>query len=101
MKRSTPSALSVSHAHSRHSTGRLLFRCDHFRDPAYAGVAGIYIVVLVKNKITGFNELAGADAHAVADGADDFAVARELEELPILSASPMEEEVCRPWFEEL
>jgi hypothetical protein len=42
--------------------------------------------VLVKNKITGFNELTGPDTHAIADGADDFAVACKFEELPILAA---------------
>jgi hypothetical protein len=43
--------------------------------------------VLVKNKITGFNELTGPDTHAIADGADDFAVACKFEELPILAAT--------------
>ena len=41
----------------------------------------------LSKKITGFNELTGPDTHAIADGADDFAVACKFEELPILAAT--------------
>ena len=59
---------------------------DHFRDAAHAGVAGIQVVLLVKYPIAGFDELAGSDAHAVADRAEHFAVAIQLQELAILTA---------------
>jgi hypothetical protein len=67
--------------------GWLLFRCDHFRDAAYAGVASVYVVVPIKDKVAGLDELTGPDARAVANGSDHFSVACEFEELPVLSAA--------------
>ena len=61
-------------------------RPDHFRDAADTGVACIQIVLLVKNPVAGFDELAGSDPHSVTDRTEHLAIPVQLQELAILSA---------------
>src|SRR5262245_5427778 len=65
---------------------RLPLRRNHLRHPAHAGIARIEVVLLVHHPITGFDELPGADAHAVADGSENLAVTIHFQELAVLAA---------------
>src|SRR4029079_4885347 len=59
----------------------------HDGDTADAGVAGIEIALAVEHEVAGFRKMAGADAHAVADGAHHLAGPVQLEELAVLAAA--------------
>src|SRR5580693_6300139 len=61
-------------------------RRNHLRDPANARIACIEVVLLVHDPVAGFDELAGADTHSVADRNEYPPVAVQLQELAILSA---------------
>src|SRR5262249_25476344 len=59
--------------------------------PADTGVAGVQIILFIKNPITRFDEMTRSDTHTVTDRADDTSVAIQLQELAVLSA-------CHPWI---